>query len=132
MLAGAGPLHRGRMCQGTSVGRAAAKTRRRSRNSIQFARRKLGRIAPLHAGVRIAIFGCDVPPRCGAFADERRVVASNVGYGCEREALIQSGRAVRLSKWVMDLGVRVSLGRVAAKRVEVPAVRSGSRGGSAN
>ena len=45
----------------------------------RFARLELERIAPLHTGALIATFRCDAPARCGAFADERRVVAGDEG-----------------------------------------------------
>jgi len=32
---------------------------------------------PFHAGVPIAAFRRDAPARCGAFADERRIVAGD-------------------------------------------------------
>jgi hypothetical protein len=44
-------------------------------------------------GARIATFRCAAPARCGAFADERRIVADDEGG---RETLAQSPWAVRL------------------------------------
>jgi hypothetical protein len=49
-------------------------TGRGSRRSMRCARLELELITPLHAGVRIATYGCAAPARCGAFADERRIV----------------------------------------------------------
>ena len=54
-------------------------TGRGSRCSIRFARLELERIAPLHAGVRIAAFRSVAPARCGASADERRIVGGDEG-----------------------------------------------------
>jgi hypothetical protein len=38
---------------------------------------------------RIATFRCEAPARCGAFADERRIVAGDGGAECGREVLIR-------------------------------------------
>ena len=75
-----------------SVGRGPP-TGRGSRRSIRFARLELERITPLHAGALIATFRCAAPARCGAFADERRIVAATKAAECGRETLIQSRRA---------------------------------------
>ena len=67
----------------TRFSRSSGRQRRRgSRRSIRFARLELERITPLHTGALIATFRCAAPARCGAFADERRIVAGDEGgYG---------------------------------------------------
>ena len=44
---------------------------------------------PLRIGVPIATFHCAAPARCGAFADERRIVAATKADGCGRATLSQ-------------------------------------------
>ena len=72
---------------------------------------------------------CSSPPsaapvRCGAFADERRIVVATKSAGCGREMIAQSPRAVRL--WVENrcwvLGLAYALPSVAW-----PPMRQGSR-----
>jgi hypothetical protein len=48
----------------------------------------LERRAILHTRVLIATFRCDAPARCGAFADERRVVAATPAAGMDRPACV--------------------------------------------
>jgi hypothetical protein len=52
--------------------------------------RALERIAAFHTGVLIATFGCNAPARCGAVADERRIV---VRRRCKPANRISSVRA---------------------------------------
>jgi len=72
----------------------------------------LDRMTALHTAVLIATFGRDTPARCGAFVDERRIVA---GDACGRQTLIQFHRAVRLRR------------HYALQSVERPQMRRGFR-----
>jgi len=60
-------------------------------------------VAPGRTGVLIATLRCDAPARCGAFADERRVVAGTKADGCTGERArpwsCRSLRAFRLEPW---------------------------------
>jgi hypothetical protein len=49
-------------------------------------------IGALHNAVLIASFRYVAPARCGAFADERRIVAAMEAAACGRETLIQLPR----------------------------------------
>jgi hypothetical protein len=63
------------------------------------------------------------PALCGAFVDERRVVAATWAAACGRETLIRPWRTVRLPKAgcrVMGFGVRASVSRVAAAGSRFP------------
>jgi hypothetical protein len=57
----------------------------------------MGQLA-LHTDVRIAAFHCDAPARCGAVADEWRVVANDEAAECGSETLI--------GRWVIDARTR--------------------------
>jgi hypothetical protein len=45
----------------------------------------------LHTGALVAAFRCDAPARCGAFADERRIVAGDNGGRAYRRARASLG-----------------------------------------
>jgi len=102
------------------VGRQVVDERARpwSRRSPRaLAKLALARIAPLHAGVRIATFSCAAPARCGAFADERRVVARRR----RRPAVLtsvrsrRSPRACRCGTSALPVPRRLPAGRVFAR-----------------
>jgi hypothetical protein len=86
------------------------------------------RMTALRAGALIATFRCDAPGRCGAFGDARRVVADNVGgrarhrRACASLAASLAGSVAFVGRWRGYDGCWV----------KVPAVRFGSRHGSAN
>ena len=75
------------------------------------ARHVLERIAPFHTGVLIATFYHAAPARCGAFADERRIVA---GDGGGRETNAHPVCGFRSGWWVLGVGVRDPAGGVVA------------------
>jgi hypothetical protein len=58
------------------------------------------RNAPLHTGALIATFRCAGPARCGAFADERRIVAVTKAAQCHTKRS-SSPRAAKLSRRVV-------------------------------
>jgi len=62
---------------GASV--AAMADAKRSRHSIRLAAWSATRPRALHTAVLIATFGRDTPARCGAFVDERRIIAGEGG-----------------------------------------------------
>ena len=63
------------------------------------------RIAPLRTGALIATFRCAAPARCGAFADERRIVAGDEGgRACGRACSVSWSR--RFAAGVREAGAR--------------------------
>jgi len=47
--------------------------------ALRYPKLERERIAPCRPGFLIATFRCVAPARCGAFADERRIVAGDEG-----------------------------------------------------
>ena len=74
----------------------------------------------LFARALIATFRCAAPARCGAFADERRVVVGDAGGWCRRETNAHPVCGFRSGWWVLGFGVRASAGRVAANASSFP------------
>jgi len=117
--------------------RNAARARAIPRRSVGHRRACASLFASFAAGVALAGAPTDdcsshrrahrrlpfaAPASCGAFADERRVVASD-GTEC-----IRTRKAHPAQRTAAPPPLRASVRRVAAERVEVPAVRSGAQG----
>jgi hypothetical protein len=77
-------------------------------------------------GARVATFRCAAPVRCGAFSDERRVVAGDRGDHRPACASLAASFAAGVAAW--DAGGAIER----RPRLNVPAVRSVSRGSRSN
>jgi len=83
-------------CPPVSGGRSSTSVRAPGRVARRgHSQAALELMTALHNGAPIATFHRDAPARCGAFADERRVVGGDDGG---RESLSQPRQAVRLRR----------------------------------